>query len=715
MSKSNLAKTGMLIKALLRLTPLASWADIPDDLRGLTANDSIADFVDLAASRVDRGRATIEASQRAAALTVMRTILEEADSNPLLSAALQGADALMGHLDTSSNRALLKSADLTDAGVAYFEELVQVTALLISEWLHSPRADGRAQSAALGSTLELLGRIERGNVLTNREVQAVRQAFDNWCELNSDTASKAVNVFVGQLSDLRRWAGFATNNDMIDGFNQHAARLGVEQTSGDAINRLLSATCTELPDWSTFVRPFVSTCFDESLDPDSPASLAGADLGGIADWELYHLLASAGLQTASPILKPKMRQRSPKHSRSAAELRKQECRSEVLIGEGIVRTLEGIYDEALVTLAGHKFPIAVFPATAMRWKPDESCLEAGKGDLLTRRLPSWQEYSSDWDPAGQAKFDQCLRRYAQGGPSDRRRFFSGSTFAFDKMRATPEGPRIDARLGRYFASLATSEDLDGELIERLQAAPMRPVYLDELPRRKWLHDRVDSPVFDGAHRAAALSHGTVVLLAEEQGGYDMLLPFRSKSVATHAHFNHIAPSGIFSPHTEVDYPPINEYSIERNFFREWVEEMYAQDVHERPPFIPGPDPEGEPEAIRLKAALSSGDASLYYTGISVNLLTLRPEFCLLLVIDNPSWFDHERRLARETGRPLKFGWEYSRRPGKVRHRTSRQPHHWRLSLASDLSPNPGQVLEPDFLVPNAAGAIALATLALQSP
>jgi hypothetical protein len=146
-------------------------------------------------------------------------------------------------------------------------------------------------------------------------------------------------------------------------------------------------------------------------------------------------------------------------------------------------------------------------------------------------------------PRRREAFDRSNRQYEHADAAGRRFFFSGSTFAFRALRRDERGARLDADLGRYFASKATSEDLDSEMMAALAEDPTQPVALSALPRRRWLHERVADPVVDGRHRAGALSHATVVLMRNERGGYDMLLPFRSEYVAAHAHFNHVAPSG----------------------------------------------------------------------------------------------------------------------------------------------------------------------------
>lgn len=120
-----------------------------------------------------------------------------------------------------------------------------------------------------------------------------------------------------------------------------------------------------------------------------------------------------------------------------------------------------------------------------------------------------------------------------------------------------------------------------------------------------------------------------------------------------------------------------------------------------------PDPEDEPEITRLNELLGSDEGHLYYTGVSVNLLTLRPEICMLLLIENPSWFREENRVARETGRPFAWGWEYEESPwaGVKMHN---KPEQLQLRLGADLQPVDGARLEPTFLIPNAAAAISLA-------
>ncbi|MEU2900382.1 hypothetical protein ACWC4E_29270, partial [Streptomyces sp. NPDC001273] len=405
------------------------------------------------------------------------------------------------------------------------------------------------------------------------------------------------------------------------------------------------------------------------------------DIGTESDWLEFWGAATDGQKTPSPLESAAAREK----------FRKAEWRAEVLGDSGVIKTLTSIYPNyPPVDLWGIKHPICEFPALPGEWGETESAV----GELLDRRVPLEDEYSADFDPeGGRDSFAAYVDRYQKASADDRRRFFPGATYALRQMKIDRQGSvAIDCVMGRYFTSLATSEDLDTEMMEALASDPGRAVPLSELPRRSWLHSRVEDPVVDGRHRAAAVSHATVVITAASDGGYDILLPERSRDVATHANFNHVAPSGIFAPYDETSPSPIEEFSVRRNFYREWVEELYAVEEHEHPQYaVVIPDPEDEPEITRLKELLHRGKGRLRYTGVSFNLLTMRPEICMALIIDDREWFKEEDKIARGMGRKFEWGWEYEKKvweglksPGK--------PGQLRLRLNSDLLPADGYML-----------------------
>ena len=409
-------------------------------------------------------------------------------------------------------------------------------------------------------------------------------------------------------------------------------------------------------------------------------------------WEQFHRRCVAGVIEPSPL---------PNRQHVVERVR-----GKVLSSPGLISTLRELYPQhTLVNLWGRDMPVAVFPAAPSVM----SDLESARGELTDGVLPDDFEYSDDYDPAGLDAFERSVRRYESATTEERRTYFSGPTYALERIRLDKSGsPKLDCKLGRYFTAMATSEALDGELMVELARSPRATVNIRSLIQRSWLRDRVGDEVLDGRFRDSAVSHATVIMLATGNGGYDVILATRSKEVATHAEFSHVTPSGIFSPFSENPRSPKLEFSIRRNFYRELLEELYDRDENQREKLTEPTDPAAEPEIIRLSEMFAEGSAQVSYTGVSVNLLTLRPEICLMIKIDDPDWFRRESETRQANGRSLTLNWESVRDPAKIDRRDRSQPPHMILPLTSDLVPVSGRVLSPTYLVPNAAAAIQLA-------
>jgi len=463
---------------------------------------------------------------------------------------------------------------------------------------------------------------------------------------------------------------------------------------------------------SLFVRAYVQACYDccTSRQVTDPA----AQWGSLEDWEAWAKALWDDQFKDSPLPPRTARGRYISPAEKERKLAEAAKRAQVLSGSGVVATLRQIYPGyPLVELWGTAMPICTFPAPPSDWHD----LESPRGLLLGLSVPGVEEWDQEFDRAGLEGFQRDVERYKHADSDDRRHFFPGPTYALHAIRNRPGGRvTLDCTMGRYFTSMATSERLDDELMHELEADPDRPVPLEKLKRRSWLHDQLreldanSTPVVNGKYRAGAVSHATVVMLANTEGGYDILLPSRSDEVATHARFRHVAPSGIFAPLNAHSPSRHQEFSVRRNFYREWVEELYNAKEYEgweldqfRPEAVA--DPEEEPEIGRLLEVIDPNSArrrgDLYYTGVSVNLLTLRPEICLLLVIDDPDWLTTEIRESDGLKRPLVLSWEYLSSSGQLAETE-------RLRLSADLYPADGKPLDPSFLVPNAAAAISLA-------
>lgn len=386
----------------------------------------------------------------------------------------------------------------------------------------------------------------------------------------------------------------------------------------------------------------------------------------------------------------------------------------VLRGSGYLTTLRRLYDQErypLVELFGTTAPICTFPAPPEEWSTVEAALGSPPvGQSFPKRLETDPRgWPREYNPAAWKRYAEEVAK----GENNRR--WDGPTWAFHRMRvASSGGVRIDCVPGRYYRSLATSEYLDEELLNAHKGRENQSVDLSRLPHREWLHQVVggDNVVMDGRGRNAAVSVSATIMIALEDGGFDVMLTPRSEDVATHQYFNHVIPSGIFQPLDPPGDSPSNtfvkrEFNVTRTFHREFIEELYASeeygDVGGRPIHIP----ENEPEIKRLRA---QPEATLYYTGVSVNLMTLRPEICLLLLITDPGWLARERTEAdslalSKGGRPMAYGWEIAQRdrdlpPGHTLGRF--------LTLDHTLAPLGQTALQPDILVPNAAAAIQLA-------
>ncbi|MEV7625025.1 hypothetical protein [Actinoplanes sp. NPDC089786] len=300
----------------------------------------------------------------------------------------------------------------------------------------------------------------------------------------------------------------------------------------------------------------------------------------------------------------------------------------VLAGRGWAPTISALYPgHQLVRFGNTMFPATVFPA------PGGEDPDSALGDLDLGLIPA--EHDADpgrafrslgFDPRGEADYREYAGSLAHPGLHD------GPTYAAVRIRNTSNGPRIDAKPGSYFASLATAEILEQEFVQTLVADPDHPARMDALPRRAWLHRRLDGadPVLDGRFRAGAMSVA-VTILHPAPTGHNALLVRRSAHVRTHPGFLHVAPAGILAPSgvTRTDWR--EGFSVRQTVLREYAEEMFGYRLE-----TSGAAEVNATVPVRdLVKAIEAGEAELRLTGVSVPLLTLRPEICVLLLVHEP--------------------------------------------------------------------------------
>jgi hypothetical protein len=125
---------------------------------------------------------------------------------------------------------------------------------------------------------------------------------------------------------------------------------------------------------------------------------------------------------------------------------------------------------------------------------------------------------------------------------------------------------------------------------------------------------------------------------ETQQCYQIFLNARSTKVQTYHHLLHVIPPGMFQPQNLTTQPQ-REFSVRHVFLREFYEELYRAKIVERDKgnadhkFFYRHHP-----VARLIQALDSGKAHLYFTGLGINLMNLRTDICVLLLIRDPMWF-----------------------------------------------------------------------------
>jgi hypothetical protein len=212
------------------------------------------------------------------------------------------------------------------------------------------------------------------------------------------------------------------------------------------------------------------------------------------------------------------------------------------------------------------------------------------------------------------------------------------TYALTELTAG-EQIKLGCTVGYYFDALMTSDILEWELLTLLgsrkgESDPRHVI--DHLKCRGCVHRLSDRPVFRPVGRSAAIAISTVVLFRRPEGFAVLLQHRSSKGVAVHKDLWHVAPSFMFQP---VVRETVKEYSVIHNVFREYLEELFKVEEATDPPSVISHDYfYGNPNLEYLRSLLANGDAQLLLTGVTVNLLNLRPEICTLLYVESPEWY-----------------------------------------------------------------------------
>lgn len=376
----------------------------------------------------------------------------------------------------------------------------------------------------------------------------------------------------------------------------------------------------------------------------------------------------------------------------------------LLDADALYETLAELYPAyPCLELWGERMPIWARRAPTAQTDP-ESIL----GPLTRAAIPPIDYFPDTYFPGSRTIFDHKRLQQAKLPASDRFKLRSDPTYSMQRLAVAQDGTlRVDTGVGRYLTFIATCAALEWELLAALESVEKRraPVDLSMLPHRRWLHATVADPVLDGSARDAAIGLLAVVILRNQDGTFSLVLPTRSEDTAIARSTLHVAPAGMFAPFSDDPLDVPGDYSVRWNILREFVEELYGNKKAEGPEsHFDRLDLSSEPPVQRLESLFAASPGSgLYLTGMSVNLLTLQPEVCLLLFIDDPDWV---RREATEQEWPLRFGWEIERQ--------GRGHLGWRYTLDETLQPTPEMAtLRANNLVPSAAAGIHMAVARLR--
>jgi hypothetical protein len=290
--------------------------------------------------------------------------------------------------------------------------------------------------------------------------------------------------------------------------------------------------------------------------------------------------------------------------------------------------------EPILERCGEVYPVAVYPASKSQSRFPDSVLLS----LDERRTP-------DQDNLVQ---DSTLRQLvAQIGRAmlQNRATFTMKELVIDRDQSgsmTQVG--LKCGLGTYFKALDTCDSLEWEILSKItnlsdSSNKAFEQFDSQLALRSALHTKVANPVRYGSCRSAAIAISTLVAY-NDAGTYNLWVKLRSaNAVAVHANLIHVIPSFMFQPAT--DYLK-EEFSVKHNIYREYLEEVFNE-----------PEPqEGEaghwryfyddPRLRYLRRLLYAQKAELYFSGVAVNLLNLRPEICTVLLIRSSAWCNSQK-------------------------------------------------------------------------
>ncbi|HVT10957.1 MAG TPA: hypothetical protein VHE55_01715 [Fimbriimonadaceae bacterium] len=223
---------------------------------------------------------------------------------------------------------------------------------------------------------------------------------------------------------------------------------------------------------------------------------------------------------------------------------------------------------------------------------------------------------------------------------------------------------IDATLQQYGNIMDTSDALIQELflfgaLNRAPTEVQDGEMLSFLPWRRSIHPRgqIVDAVTNPSGRAAGFGVAALVVFRERKAdgsGYEMkaIYGHRTDQVGTYKDVDHVIPAGMTNcipPSLDRDgrdagiLSPDGYYRVTKMIEKEFLEELFkvewASRVNEQygtTNWVTRVDRKCEELLYGPKGRYR---ASIYLTGLVIDLLNYRPEICALILIDSPEWWE----------------------------------------------------------------------------
>ena len=271
-----------------------------------------------------------------------------------------------------------------------------------------------------------------------------------------------------------------------------------------------------------------------------------------------------------------------------------------------------------------------------------------------------------------------------------------------KSLSVGDQPTIRCSVASFFDVLRTSHSLEWELLMAISKVKKRKSFswqdVSEFTKlRNRLHENVQDPVKNGDGRTSGLAISTLLAYRTNKG-MEMMLRRRGKlSISLRRGQFQILPSGMFQAPLKVHD---KEYSIFHSFLWEFFEELFCGGEI-RKKYVHPEGIYGEPNVSHLLGMFEKNEAELHFTGIAVDLLSLRPEVLLTLCIKDPKWYANKFSNSKIHNQ-IKYNPEHAK--------ASELPVGVSAALRIELGKNPETIFHekkftPENLTPPGAAAL----------